>query len=60
MKRQETRRYVDSLRELNTDFAGNGREWIQTWYYDEEPVNVSVEGLRKAGLDIPDGPAGDD
>jgi len=51
---------ITKLLELRPDFADVAREEIQNWGNSDEFVEHELDGLRKAGLEIPDAPlAGD-
>lgn len=39
--------------ELNPDFAANARDEVNVWVRDQEFVEFYLEGLRKAGVDVP-------
>lgn len=47
---------VARLLELYPDFGNRARDEIEIWIRDKEWVNDWLDGLRKAGLDVPDEP----
>ncbi len=55
-RREEAQVAVAKLLELKPDFAKRAREEFMTWI-TEEMIAHELNGLRKAGLDIPDEPA---
>jgi TolB-like protein/Tfp pilus assembly protein PilF/tRNA A-37 threonylcarbamoyl transferase component Bud32 len=55
-RREEARKVVRDLLALRPDFATAARTEYGKWY-DAEQVEMLVEGLRKAGLEVPDDPA---
>ncbi|MGA8438885.1 MAG: hypothetical protein WB762_16210 [Candidatus Sulfotelmatobacter sp.] len=52
-RHEEARKAVQDLLALRPDFATVARQEYAKWY-DEEHVEQVIEGLRKAGLQIPD------
>ena len=41
---------------LQPSLATDTRAQLATWYYETEPIEPLIAGLRKAGLDVPDAP----
>ena len=54
-KREEAVREVRELLRLRPDFADTARKNFQRWW-EPDYVERFIEGLRKAGLEIPDAP----
>ena len=56
---EEARPALDKLLELNPDFSP---EWVKSIWIGADPLYLATyfEGLRKAGLDIPDEPTATD
>lgn len=52
-RQDEARKAVQHLLTLRPDFATAARQEYTKWY-DEEHVEQVIDGLRKAGLDIPE------
>jgi TolB-like protein/cytochrome c-type biogenesis protein CcmH/NrfG len=52
-RREEARKAVQDLLALRPDFAAAARQEYAKWY-DSELVEQMIEGLRKAGLEIPE------
>ena len=52
----EARQSAQRLLELYPDYAGNFWEEIGKWNFTEGHMQRHADGLRKAGLDIPDKP----
>jgi TolB-like protein len=52
-RHEEARKAVEDLLALRPDFATAARQEYAKWY-DKEHVEQVIEGLRKAGLEIPD------
>ena len=48
---------VDNLLSLYPTFSENARSELSKWLVTDEGLNHYLDGLRKAGLDIPDEPA---
>ena len=46
---------VEKLLELYPDYGTHARTELRKWYWEEELVEHMIDGLRKAGLDIPEG-----
>ena len=51
---------IAELLKLYPDFAANAYSENRKWINDEEHVEHMIDGLRKAGLDIPDEPHASD
>ncbi len=52
-RREDARKAVQDLLALRPDFAAAARQEYAKWY-DSELIEQLIEGLRKAGLEIPD------
>ncbi len=52
-RREEARKAVQDLLALRPDFAAAARREYAKWY-DSELIDQLIDGLRKAGLDIPE------
>ena len=52
-RQNEAAKHVEQLRLLNPDFEPNARTEIEQWYHDPVLQRRLLEGLRKAGLDVP-------
>ena len=52
-RREDARKALQDLQALRPDFAATARQEYGKWY-DSELVEQLIEGLRKAGLEIPD------
>ena len=52
-RHEEARKAVHDLLARRPDFATAAKQEYAKWY-DEEHVEQVIEGLRKAGLQIPD------
>ena len=59
-REEEARAAVTRLLELYPGFAAKARNDLRKWYYSEDLVEHFIDGLRKAGLDIPNEPAAAD
>ena len=57
---EEATAALDKVLALEPTFADDTRGKIAVWYYEPDPVEQLIAGLRKAGLDIPDEPAAAD
>jgi len=53
---EKAREAVDQLLELRPDIANKIRQECRFWNFPEPVIAKIVDGLRKAGLDIPDEP----
>ena len=51
-RQDEASTVVAELLELEPDFKENGQEIIQRIFRYEQPVEILLEGLRKAGMEI--------
>ncbi len=51
---QDARAELDRLIEIVPDIAETYRDHQRQWIWSEDEIELGVEGLRKAGLDIPD------
>ncbi len=54
-RREEARKHLERFVELAPDVARNIRAEHSKWYHSEELVELRLEGLRKAGLDVDGG-----
>jgi len=52
--------HLQKVRELNPEMESRMSEELSNWFFEDEPVAVVMEGLRKAGLVISDDPAAAD
>ena len=52
-RREEARKALQDLLALRPDFAAAARQEYAKWY-DSELIEQLIDGLRKAGLEIPD------
>jgi serine/threonine-protein kinase len=52
-RHEEAKKAIEALLALRPDFAAAARQEYGKWY-DREHVEQVIEGLRKAGLEIPD------
>ena len=58
---EEARKYADRVRELNPSFEANVRAEAAKWMWgDDKVIELWVDGLRKAGMDIADKPVASD
>jgi TolB-like protein/Tfp pilus assembly protein PilF len=55
-RREDARKALQDLLALRPDFAAAARREYAKWY-DSELIEQLIEGLRKAGLEIPDEPS---
>ena len=53
-REQEARAAAANLVELYPSITEDGRGELSKWFYSEDLVEHFIDGLRKAGLDIPD------
>ena len=54
----EARAAAATLLELNPTFGEKAREELRKFFHAADHIEHPIDGLRKAGLDIPDEPAG--
>jgi tetratricopeptide (TPR) repeat protein len=54
-RREEAHKALQDLLALRPDFAAAARQEYAKWY-DPALIEQIIDGLRKAGLDIPDEP----
>jgi adenylate cyclase len=54
-REEEARKALQELLALRPDFATAARQEYRKWF-DEENIEPVMDGLRKAGLEIPDEP----
>jgi tetratricopeptide (TPR) repeat protein len=54
-RKPEAQAAIAKLLELYPDFAGKAREEIRAWNLTDKMTEHELEGLRKAGLEIPRG-----
>ena len=59
-RKTEGQTAVDNLLKYYSDYPANARDDFRKWNFPEFSIVHQVEGLRKAGLDVPDEPAADD
>ncbi len=52
-RKEQARKHVKRFVELWPDGAGNPRRELRKWWFSEEFVEQLIDGLRKAGLEIP-------
>jgi len=52
-RRAEAAGAVKELRKLDEDIEGNARHFIECWHYSSGLMDRILEGLRKAGLEVP-------
>ena len=57
---QEAQAAVDDLLRVFPNFGVDGRAHLRGWYWEAELEKRLIDGLHKAGLDIPDEPPGAD
>jgi tetratricopeptide (TPR) repeat protein len=55
-RKAEAREAADKLLELYPTYPENARDEFRKWNFPEEAIEHHLEGMRKAGLDIPDAP----
>jgi adenylate cyclase len=55
-RRVEAAAAVRDLLALDPEFAAHARSYVGTWHFASGLMDPILEGLRKAGLSIPDGP----
>jgi hypothetical protein len=53
----EGRATIDKLLEIYPDFAENAWDEYRKFNMPDELIRRQLDGLRKAGLDVPDDPA---
>jgi Flp pilus assembly protein TadD len=53
---EEARAAAERLRELYPGFTTRARTVLGKWYYSDDLVERFIDGLRKAGLDVPEEP----
>jgi TolB-like protein/Flp pilus assembly protein TadD/cytochrome c-type biogenesis protein CcmH/NrfG len=51
--REEARKALQELLAIRPDFAETAREEIGRWFFDPAFAEHNIDGLRKAGLDVP-------
>jgi adenylate cyclase len=54
--RLEAKKEIDKLLELNPNYAESVWETFRIWNTPDEEIRKFLDGLRKAGLDVPDEP----
>ncbi|MGD8330736.1 MAG: AAA family ATPase, partial [Acidobacteriota bacterium] len=50
---EEAERAVESILELDPEFAASARDKIEVWHFASGLIEPLLEGLRKAGMSIP-------
>ena len=53
-RQAEAAKSIEKLLELYPDYPDHARMRLRKWNWPEAAIEQSIEGLRKAGLDIPD------
>ena len=56
-QKDNARGEIAKLLDLYPDFASEARQEIEIWIKDRDYVELWLDGLRKAGLDVPEEPA---
>ena len=59
-REEEAAKYIARILEMFPEYPSFAWTFWQIWFHDHEHRNLLAEGLRKAGLDIPDEPAAAD
>ena len=56
----EAKSAADRMLELNPGYEKDVATYLRDWNWTEDSVMLTLDGLHKAGVDIPDEPVADD